>query len=169
MRHHKHFANLLFWVIWASLAMLTKINRITLVEMFDVYLHTKNQLHPPLLFEMLQGYYKVAILGTWGIPINGKYIWYCQLVENFGVYLHTKKHIYPSPFFFLKYYKEVANLLFLILWACPNTPTISNSTTLWEILMLIQKQKINLILQFFLEILHIKESCNLIGQEHFAW
>ena len=32
LRYHKYFANLLFWVIWASLAMLTKINNINLYE-----------------------------------------------------------------------------------------------------------------------------------------
>ena len=35
--------------------------------------------------------------------------------------------------------------------------------------MFIHKQKINLIPQFFLEVLHFKESCNLIGQEYFGW
>ena len=30
LRYHKAFANLLFWVIWACLAMSTKINRINL-------------------------------------------------------------------------------------------------------------------------------------------
>ena len=34
--------------------------------------------------------------------------------------------------------------------------------------MLICKQKINLIPQFFLEILHLRESWNLIDQEHFG-
>ena len=35
--------------------------------------------------------------------------------------------------------------------------------------MFIHKQKINLIPQFFLEILHFKESCSLTGQEHFGF
>ena len=60
---------------------------------------------------------------------------------------------------------HIANL-FLALWACLARPTISDTTTLYKALF-IHKQKLNLIRHFFLEVLHFKESCNLIGQEHF--
>ena len=53
-------------------------------------------------------------------------------------------------------------MLFLVLSACLATPTMSDSTNLKETLF-IHKQKINLIPQFFLEILHYEESCNLIS------
>ena len=43
-----------------------------------------------------------------------------------------------------------------------------HSINLKETFMFIYAQKINLISLFFLEILHFKESCNLIGGENFA-
>ena len=62
---------------------------------------------------------------------------------------------------FLKFYKNIADLLFFVHWACLVTPFISNSTTLQETLMFIYKKKINLITHFSLEILHFKEPGNL--------
>ena len=65
---------------------------------------------------------------------------------------------YLSLTSFLKYYKHIANLSFWVLWQCLVMSTIINSTTLQETLMFIRKQKINLIPQFFLEILHFKKN-----------
>ena len=113
-RYCKNVTNLLFWVLWAYLAMTSNF-----------------RLQKTLMFIFMQ-----------------KIIFITHL--------------------FLKYYKDIAKLLFLVLWACLATPTISD-TTLLEALMFLRKQKINLIPQGFLEILHFKESCNLIGQEHFGW
>ena len=70
-----------------------------------------------------------------------------------------------SPTSFLKYYKDLVNLLFWVLWVCLATSTENNSSNLWDNLMFICKLQINLTTQFFLEILHFKESCNLIGQK----
>ena len=48
--------------------------------------------------------------------------------------LSSCKKSYLSVTSFLKYYKDIANLLLLVLWACLATPTISDSTTLYETL-----------------------------------
>ena len=45
-----------------------------------------------------------------------------------NLYLHAKNHIYS----FLKYYKDITNLLFWVLWASLAMPTKSNSTKLKE-------------------------------------
>ena len=42
-----------------------------------------------------------------------------------------------------------------------------NSIKLWKTLMFTYTQKVNLIPLFFLDILHLKEFCNMIGWEHF--
>ena len=69
LRYQKDFPNLLFWVIWACLAMPTKINNTNL----DVHLHAKNKLDLSLFFfEILQRYYKLAILGGLDIPSYDK-------------------------------------------------------------------------------------------------
>ena len=58
--------------------------------------------------------------------------------------------------------------LFWVLWACLVTLTQSDSITLLKTSMFICMQKINFIIHFFLTILHFKESCNLIGRQHFG-
>ena len=50
-------------------------------------------------------------------------------------------------------------------WLC--TPKLIVSTCR-KLLMFICMPKINFIIHFFLEIIHFKESCNLIGQQHFG-
>ena len=54
---------------------------------------------------------------------------------------------------FLWYFKELAYLLFWVIWACLATNIQNNSITLNKPLTFICKQKINLILHVFLEIL----------------
>ena len=53
---------------------------------------------------------------------------------------------------FLKYYKEITNLLFWVLWACLAASTRSNSPNLHESLIFICKQKMNLIPRFIIDI-----------------
>ena len=79
------------------------------------------------------------------------------------------------------------NIFFVVKWACVSARAhvylyayvlstcihisknnVSNSSNLWETLIFICTSKINLIHQLSLEIFQFKESCNLIGQEHFV-
>ena len=64
---------------------------------------------------------------------------------------------YLSLTCFLKYYKDITNLILVLLTGLV-AHTISDRTTLYETLMFIHKQKINLIPQFFLKIQHFKNS-----------
>ena len=73
--------------------------------------------------------------------------------------LSSCKKSYLSLTSFLKYYKDIANLLFLVFWVCFALPNINDSTTLQE----------NLIPLVLLEKLVFQVSCNMIGQEHFGW
>ena len=58
--------------------------------------------------------------------------------------------------------------LFWVLWACLVTLTQNDSITLQKTSMFIFMQKIKFIIQLFLTILHFKESCNLLGWQHFG-
>ena len=164
LRYCKDFANLLFWVIWAGLAMPTRINYITSWNIFIFICMQKMNFISTFFFEILQRYYKLPIgyFGhVWLWPVKTRILpcrkFWC---------LSSCKKSYLSLIFFLKYYRDIANLVFWVLWECLVAPTKGNSTNLQETLMPIYKQKINLIVNF-LEVLHFKESSNLIGQEHF--
>ena len=86
--------------------------------------------------------------------------WKDQLVGKFEFYLHINNLLYISL--------DIAKLLQTCYFsyfenAWPQAPKTTLST-----LMFIYVEKIKLFPRFFLEILHFKESCNLIGQEHFG-
>ena len=65
----------------------------------------------------------------------------------------------------LEILQRYANL-FWVLRTCLVEHTQNHSINLYKTLMFISMQKTNLITHFFLEILHFKESCNLIGWQH---
>ena len=69
--------------------------------------------------------------------------------------MQKKNYVYPSGF--LKYYKDIANLLFWLLWLHPPKAT---AATLAVNSMFICKHKINL----FSQLLHSNESCKYFGQ-----
>ena len=58
---------------------------------------------------------------------------------------------------------KISNFLFWVLWACLAMYTQNDIINLYKTSMFIGISKINLIIHFFLEILHFKECCNLIG------
>ena len=58
--------------------------------------------------------------------------------------------------------------LFWVLWACLIRPTQNESIVLLKTSMFICMQKIHSIIHFFLTTLSFKESCNLIGRQHFG-
>ena len=107
-------ANLLFWVLWAYLAMTIKIDNVRFKKTLTIiFMQNVKFISHLFLTKLLQTCY-------------------------FGYLSH----------------------------AC--WPQENNYTASYEILMTIYMQKINLIPHFFLEILHFKESCNLICQEPFS-
>ena len=55
-----------------------------------------------------------------------------------------------------------------MLWACLVTLNQNDSIILLKNSMFIWMQKINFMINFFLTILHFKESCNLVGLQHFG-
>ena len=56
--------------------------------------------------------------------------------------------------------------LFWVFWTCLVAHSQNNKINFHKTLMFICMQKSNFIIQFFLEILHFKEPCNLIGWQH---
>ena len=95
-------------------------------------------------------------------PFCRDYNVYLHACRNYIVYLHAIKR---NPFLtsFLRYCKDIANLLFWVLWECLVMPINNDSITLWENLMpkilkltcgklwcLSSCKKINFISDFFL-------------------
>ena len=79
-------------------------------------------------FQKLQRYYKLAILGTLGIPDHNQHKQHYPSVETFDVCFHVKNPIYPPPpplFFELC----ITNLLSLLLWICQPHPSKSIAPT----------------------------------------
>ena len=66
--------------------------------------------------EILQGYCKLVILGTLGMPGYAHPEWHYQPVENFRVSLQAKNHIHPPRF--SRKLQRYANLLFSVFRAC---------------------------------------------------
>ena len=58
--------------------------------------------------------------------------------------------------------------LFWVIWACLVTLTQNDSIILQKTWMFICMEKIKFIIHLFLTILHFKESCDLIGWQHFG-
>ena len=98
---------------------------------------------------------KLVILGILDLHGYPHPNWYHQLVENYCVYLQAKNEL-PPPCFS----GDIAKMCKLIL----GTSGMSGLKALMFICML----KIQFIVHFFLDILQFKESCNLMGQQHFC-
>ena len=65
---------------------------------------------------------------------------------------------------FLKYYEDIADLLFWVLWAHLDPSTKSNSTNLQETLIFIYRQKIILNPQFLSLILNFEDTLSGLRQ-----
>ena len=57
---------------------------------------------------------------------------FSQFEGNFYAYLHAKNHLHSTSFF--RYFKEIANLLFWVIWAC-----LATHKTIVSILGLLQR------------------------------
>ena len=123
----------------------------------------KKKIIPHIFLEMLQRYCKLVILRTLEMPGYGqKKRWY-QLVESFDIYFHTKIKFMPHLSFeiLLRYCK----LIILSTLVMPLNRHQKKIATTWKRVWFLY---VNLIPHFSLEILHFKESCNLIGWENFG-
>ena len=124
--------------------------------------------------EILQRYCKL-VLGILGMHSYIDQNWYYQLVENFRVYLQAYNQLHPPPHVFSGYIAKICKVFILGTLGMPGcTPpclvahTQNDSINLQKTLMFICIPKINFIISFFLEILHFKESCNLMADSILA-
>ena len=113
---------------------------------------------------MLQRYCKLAILGTLGMPGYPHPKWYHRHVKNFRVYLQAKNQLHLSRF--SGDIERYANLFGYFGHVWLRTPKMLVSTC--RKLRCLSAYQKNFTGHFFLEILHFKEPCNLIGQHHFG-
>ena len=103
------------------------------------------------IFKVLQRKRKIVILGNLGTPGYTHLKWWYQFEETFNVFLQTKKT--TSFFLFsLRYFKDIANLLFWVLWVSLVTH-IKNTITLLKTFVLICRQNNHFNPMFFMEIL----------------
>ena len=117
-----------------------------------------------IFLEILQGYYKLVILRTLRMvghitqsDINLQKIWY----------LFCRQKINFIPYVFWGYCKD-ANFLFWVLLVYLTKHIQNDSLNMQKTSMFICMPKIHFIICFFLDILHFKESCNLIDQQYFG-
>ena len=119
-------------------------------------------------------YWKLAILENLRMLDHPHQKSEYQFVDNFHAYLHSKKQLHLS-LSFLRYCKEIKNLLFWIIWTCLVTHTQNKSINLKKPMIFIGRQKINFIVHFLLEIL--QRYCELVilgtfgmyGYAHLKW
>ena len=91
--------------------------------------YKKNQLRPSLLFCDIAKKLQTCSLGNLNMPGYDKQKRYYELVENSFIFMQKKSNLsLPS---FLKYYRDIANLLFWVLWGrLPKTKAL-NCWKLW--------------------------------------
>ena len=102
----KIFQKLLFWVLWAWLAIITNIDSINFQK--GLFICMQKFKFMSLFFpEKLQIYRELVVLGTLGMPGNSHQKQWCLLQGNFNAYLHAKNEIYLSSLSC----QDIANLL----------------------------------------------------------
>ena len=121
----------------------------------EVYLHIKNEYIPPCLSIGIANFL-FRVLWAWLSKLTVVSI----LLE---VHLYLKNQENPK-----NYLWEIADLLSYILWRCSGAPNHSRKERLRQLVENIDVYKTNFIRGFLHEILHVIESCNWIGWEHFG-
>ena len=106
----------------------------------------------PVFLEILQRYCKLVVLVTMGMFDHPPSKMIALIYRKISCLSACKKSI-SSLIFFSKYCKEMADLLFWVIWACLATHILNDSINLRKSSMFICKLKINFILPVFLEIL----------------
>ena len=91
-----------------------------------------------------------------------------NLYKTFVFICRQKINFNPPPYAFLEILQRYANFLFWVLWACLVAHTQNDSINLYKTSMFICMPKINFVIHFLLEILHLKKSSNLIDWQHFG-
>ena len=124
-----------------------------------LFMHAKSQLGISHFFwdiaKTLQSCYFGKFGNTW--PSPSKII--LSIFRKLS-WLSACKNSPSSLTSFLRYCKEIANLLFYVLWACLASHTQSGTINLYKNLVFIRKQKINFIPHVFLEI--FQRCCKLV-------
>ena len=103
----------------------------------------------------------LVILGTLGMSGYAHLKRYYHLVENFCLSGWQKINFVSHAF--LEKLQRYQNFLFWVLWVCMATQTQNDSINFQKTSMSICMPKMNFTIHFCLEILHSKESSNLIG------
>ena len=131
----------------------------------NVYQQTKNELHPShFLYDIAK------ILQT----CCTRYFGHAWLITPKVILSTSRKlvFIWRQKINFISHalleiLQRYANL-FWVLWGCLVTHNQNDSINLWKTSIFICTPKIHFIIHFFLEMLCVKESCNLIGWQHFG-
>ena len=95
-------------------------------------------------------------------------LWACLATQNqrtFVFICRQKNQLHRHDF--VEILQIYANLLW-VLWESLVAHTHNDSINLYKTSIFICIPKIYFIIHFFLEILHLKKSCNLIGRQHFG-
>ena len=116
---------------------------------------------PPFFIEVLQRYYKFAILGTLGMLGYDQWKQYCQLVENSNVHLYSKKIIF-IPHLFLEILQSYCKLVTLGTLCIPGHANLKQQHQHVGNWCLSTCKKSTWSLKDIT--LQSEESCNLIGQ-----
>ena len=110
-RYCKDFANLLFWVLWACPAMISK-NDSTNLQKTLIFIFTQKVIFITHLFlKILQRYCKLVILGPLGTLGHAHKTHQYQLVGSSNAYLQAKNQFDPSIFLKKLLFKESCNLI----------------------------------------------------------
>ena len=127
----------------------------------------KTNLILSIFLVILQRYCKFVILIILGKPAYTHPKLYQHPVENFRIYLQAKKQLHPP--FLSRDIAKISKFPILGTLGMPGCAHPYDNINLQKILLFLSIPKTNFFIHFFLEILHFKESCSLIGQQqHFG-
>ena len=121
---------LLFWVLWAWMAMSTKIDNTNLLETLKFICMQKTNFIPPFFLEILQWYSKLIILSTWPIPDYGQQKDKISLKKTLMVVFMQKSNLSLT---FLEILLRYRNLFrsFRYDWPCPLKLIIPACMKVW--------------------------------------
>ena len=117
-------------------------------------------------FKILQRNSKLVILGNKGMPGHTHLNWYYQSEETFGVYLQAKNQLHPWCFPWV--IPKILQICYFTYFGLAWLHTLNVIVSTCRNLQCFSACQNNLIIHLYPEILHLKESCNLIGRQHFG-
>ena len=129
MRFCKDIANLLLWLVWECLIMpikmilspCRKLSSQSVETNFDVYLHAKNQLYLTSCLRYCKDITKLQFSELWEcLTISIKTIVKIRRKTSFSFACIKSTSSFPP---FLRYWREIVNLLFLVNRTCRATQT----------------------------------------------